>query len=62
MRAHLGGRGKSPYLTNAINDHDRENLVCAILLAGIKQQEELGSAEIDGYQVSRLLGTPEEGI
>ena len=44
MRRHFGGYG-SKFLSNAINAHGRENLVCVIFLAGIAQKEELLSVE-----------------
>jgi len=47
MRGHFSGRGGSnSNLTSAMNKHGRENFVSVILLAGIKEQKELDSAEI----------------
>ena len=50
MRVHFSGRGSSN-LTSAMNKYGREKFVSVILLAGIKEQKKLDSAEI------ALIGT-----
>ena len=46
MRAHFSGQSSNPNLTSAMNKYGREKFVSVILLAGIKEKNELNSAEI----------------
>ena len=47
MRSHFSeGGGSNSNLTSAMNEHGREKFVTVILLAGIKEKQELDSAEI----------------